>query len=611
MRWNAVYEPSADEGLGVIVAADKSEPGMIFRRFAPSGMSVLHYPAATVKPGGNVRLPTAKILVHRGDWRVVGRAYREQIEPVIKHHVPPPWLDQIAVLGGCPNFGPIGRGTGDSAQPLKSFVDMSSHLLSWPYEVCALGGFQEQAVGGSFPAYVGDYVVRADMGGAASLKQAIGNAHACGQRVILNIAFHSIHRDAKFLAGRDPADFAVLSGPGANLNDAEKNFFACMGYKDWQDQLIKTCVRLLKETGADGFYLDEGGGAYWPCFNAAHGHKSPYNLGEEFWGAVFHRRLREAMDQVNPQAMLMTETVNEALAPYIDASHMGETPTREFPTFKFVFPARRTANYAPVIPAMLNDLSVGADSLAMSDHRPPPEAIEYHEQIQGKCGVAPPIMPFKDRDPDLVKKLTPTNLRWHELRSSFGETLSRGDSTLIDPQAVVKNPGDYVARLWRGPRYWLLNAGHFAAWPQREPLRFRLPELPPQITRAYEFDLTTLTPRETTLTRDVSGIYVTVRHGFSAVLLPMPDCPPLLVTSPIASTNPGSKLEIQLDAFAPWRGNRVPVQVRAVIEGIHAGEAGTLPATINVDVPADALRGCYFLRVSGDCLPLKRDVWVR
>ena len=239
---------------------------------------------------------------------------------------------------------------------------MSSSFLHWAYEADALGGYQEKASAGEFPSYTGDYVVRADMGGADSLKKAIDRAHVCGQRVLLIVAFHTINRQASFFAGRNPADFAVLSTPDAHLDPKQQNFFACMGYKPWQDQLISVCTRLLKETDADGFYLDEGGGVYWPCFNPAHHHKSPYNLGETLWGVEFHRRLRKAMDQVNPESILMTENINESLVPYLDVGHMGESPTRDFPPFKFVFPLHRTMNYVPIIPAMLNDLSAGVDA---------------------------------------------------------------------------------------------------------------------------------------------------------------------------------------------------------------------------------------------------------
>ena len=186
-----------------------------------------------------------------------------------------------------------------------------------------------------------------------------------------------------------------------------------------------------------------------------------------------------------------------------------------------------------------------------------------------------------------------------------------GDVTLKDPQAVVKKPQDYVARLWRGKRYWLLNAGHFAGWPQSEPVRFRLPELPAQIKHAYEIDLKTLTAKETELERNESGIFVSVHHGFSAVLLPFPDCPALLTTSTVPPTHVGEKLEITLESFGPWRDVKAPVKVHVAIAGIRDGQDVVLPTTIQVQVPADALRGCYFVRMSGDCLPLKRDLWIR
>lgn len=615
MQWNAAYDPATDQGLGMIVADDKARPGKIFRRFAPSGMSVLHYPAAELSARQSVKLPTAQILVHRHDWRFVAERYRRFITKSFPQHQAPEWLRLISVLGSCPNFGPIGRGE-DAGKPVPTFADTSSSFFSWAYEGGGLGGWQELLKGGAFPGYTGDYIVRADMGGAASLKQAVDKAHAGGQRVLLTIAFHTMHRDALFLKGRNPRDFWVQPSPDADFDKTvtNKNFFACMGYKPWQDQFISVCTRLLAETGVDGFYLDEGGNAYWPCFNPAHKHTDPYNLNETFWGVTMHKRLREAMDKVNPHAILTAESANEANMPYLDGVHCGETPDRYGIPFGIVYPRLRKNCYAPTVPAMLNDMNAGDGALAMSDQRPMPDAVAYHEQIQGKGGVAPATLGFEEKDPEQVKKLTPSNLRWAELRTSFSETLDQGDQALPDPVAVaVENPSEYVARLWRGPRYWLLTAGHFAAWPLDKPMRFKLPELDEQIHAAYEIDLTTLDARPTQLSRGADGIYVTIHHGFSAVLLPKPQCPPLIITDPEMPTlKAEGTYQIGLRALAPWHAEPRDVVIKVVAAGLEVQPAQpSLPGVVQLKVPPGLGVGCYFLRITGDCLPVKRNLWRR
>ena len=386
-----------------------------------------------------------------------------------------------------------------------------------------------------------------------------------------------------------------------------------MGHKPWQDQFISVCTRLLAETGADGFYLDEGGNAYWPCFNPAHHHANPYNLNETFWGVTMHKRLREAMDKVNPQAILTAESANEANMPYLDGVHCGETPDRYGMPFGIVYPRLRKNCYAPTVPAMLNDMNAGDGAAAMSDQRPMPDAIAYHEQIQGKGGVAPATLGFDDKDPELVKKLTPTNLRWAELRTSFSETLEQGDQVLPDPVGVVDEPQDYVARLWRGPRYWLLTAGHFAAWPLDKPVRFKLAELDEQINAAYEIDLTTLDAKPTELSREADGIYVTIHHGFSAVLLPTPQCPPLMITDPeMPVLKADGTYQVRLKALAPWRQEKTDIRINVVAAGMQSQPAQpSLPGVVELRVPPGLATGCYFLRITGDCLPVKRNLWRR
>jgi hypothetical protein len=105
---------------------------------------------------------------------------------------------------------------------------------------------------------------------------------------------------------------------------------------------------------------------------------------------------------------------------------------------------------------------------------------------------------------------------------------------------------------------------------------------------------------------------VTVTSGFAAVLLPTPDCPPLVVLQgdpPVFKR--GAEETIVLNAFCPWRTSFQP-HVKAEIAGlgVKPTEMG-LPGALRLKVPADALRGMYRLKVAGDCLPLKRWIQVK
>ncbi len=138
----------------------------------------------------------------------------------------------------------------------------------------------------------------------------------------------------------------------------------------------------------------------------------------------------------------------------------------------------------------------------------------------------------------------------------------------------------------------------------------KVPALPEVIRSAYEIDLETLAIRDAQLLRTGEGASVVLTAGLSAVLLPKPDCPPLLQTDdlpPIGSSRPA---ELRLTAFAPWRNAASPMRVTVSVPGLSSQPNRlTLPDTLRLSAPPGAEPGYYPLSVTGKCLPLRR--WVR
>ena len=147
-------------------------------------------------------------------------------------------------------------------------------------------------------------------------------------------------------------------------------------------------------------------------------------------------------------------------------------------------------------------------------------------------------------------------------------------------------------------------------------MRVRLPELPEQSKLAYEFDTETLRMRAAVISREEDGIYITVTNGFSAVFLPLDDCPPLVLLNPEPPpilTAGSAARQIDLVAFGPWESRLNPTVTVTVpglkVNGLDLVEL-TLPATVNVSAPGDAVSGQYVLYVTGEnCLPAKR--WLK
>jgi hypothetical protein len=181
---------------------------------------------------------------------------------------------------------------------------------------------------------------------------------------------------------------------------------------------------------------------------------------------------------------------------------------------------------------------------------------------------------------------------------------------VTDDDPVAQNDPDWVGRLWRAGAYWLLVGGHMNASALTGPLEIKLPGLPETVDCAYEFDMQTLQVAEAKLRRDGTGGFVTVTKGFGAVLLPMPDCAPMvMVDAEVPTISVGGQTEVALRLFSPWR-NRSQVRVEVEAPGLEVTPAElTLPGVVTLKAPLETWPGMYALKVSGESLPLKR--WVR
>jgi hypothetical protein len=201
-------------------------------------------------------------------------------------------------------------------------------------------------------------------------------------------------------------------------------------------------------------------------------------------------------------------------------------------------------------------------------------------------------------------------LRWHEIGHSFRDAVRCGDPSDLDPVGIGQDPDEWSGRIWQARSYWLMVCGNLAARKPDRPVKVIVPALPKEIRSAYEMDLATLELREAQFARTTEGASVVVTAGFSAVLLPLSDCPPLLQMEDPPSLRPGRSIELELTALAPWRDGASPVRVTSSAPGLTKQASRlTVPGSLRLSAPRETEPGYYPLSFDGKCLPLKR--WVR
>ena len=457
----------------------------------------------------------------------------------------------------------------------------------------------------------GVYDFREDLGGVQAFKEGVRRAGENGRVVGIYIASMTVRNDSTFFklhTGTRPEDWLKMESPDAKLpapdKDGHQSLYMCPRYDAWRDHLAGVVKRLMRETGAKYIRLDELGSATLVCHNPRHHHANPWSGTPET--LAFLKAIRQAMDEVDPDAALFTEGAIDMFSQYCDGTLAMWSAGPDIAPMRLVLPEFVGLSYHwGQVDCALNGF-ITTDEYACNR-----EGFAAGLEQRPKCYLpAPPSDPWGQwpgEDRSRPASLNVGKLRWHELGHTFVDAVRHGDPTDLNPVGLGQDPEEFAARLWRSPKYWLMVGGSRAAVRPAAPVRVKLPELPDAVRSAWEFDVQSLAMRDAQLERTADGIFVTLTAGFSAVLLPLPECPPLVQMDGVAPLSNAKPSELKLAAFSPWRKDLQPFEVSVDAPGLKVSPSHlVLPGAVMVAASPDTEDGSHFLRVTGDCLRLKR-----
>lgn len=607
-QWNAAYEPAMDEGIGMIIK-DTDIIDKIIRRFEGGGMSVFYFDNVELSPGEEIKYPATEILVHRGDWKFTARRYAKWFDSAFELREVPEWVDEVDMFVGSwiphPDSIAEAKKNPDVPGAFYDFRDIERLYLTGYYDLKEWAYYWHSILKtDAYNAYDhtdGTYQIRHDLGGAPALHDGVARLEQLGRHTGFYVAAKTIRLDSDFFIGKDPKDWMYMGRPDEEIPEGAQRIHACLGYKPWQDHIAHVCKRLLWETGAKYIRLDEAGMLFEACYNPAHNHPSPYYECTK-WNLEFYRKVREAMDEVDPESLLFTEGGADFLNIYCSGSLRLWWPGGDIAPLKLAVPGYLGFSYgAGQIECALQGFICGNTSPISTGGG----FSAHHDGIWG---------PGLEHFPPCYKEPgRPESVRWHELGYSFVEAARHGDPTDINPTVPAYSEEELVnwdGRLWRSDKYWLMVCGNQAGIRPDKPVEVKLPELPAEIEYAYEFDFETLARRKVEIRRKNDGVYVTTHNGFSAVFFPKPECPPLVEMSQVSNIEFGSSAKIKFSSFSPWRKSEGSVKVDVDVRGLGGSVTSLkLPGEIQVTVPHIAEAGNYYILVSGDCLGLKR--WIK
>ncbi len=615
-QWDAVFDPASGEVFAVI-AKDPKLRNKIVRRFPGGGMSVFYFDNQALEPGDSIAYPVAQVMIYRGSWKQAARTYSHWFQTNFKLRKQPAWLDDVDMFVGpwIPHPDQVAKAKANPEAPdsFTSFAQLPRLYLPGRYDLQEWAQYWQGVIRHHrYDAYQhtdGVYDTRQDLGGDEALAEGVARTEHIGRHVGLYVASQHLRNDSIFFkppypgAGTTPKDWLLMETPDEDLPPptapGHQSLQACIRYGPWQDNLAAVIARLMRTTGAQYVRIDEFGSNYLVCHNPAHHHKSPYDATPEIF--EFLRKIRDAMDSVNPDALLFTEGSTDIASLYCNGTLAMWSSGTDIAPIKLVTPDFMGFSYGmgQIECALQGFVTAGLDACNSGGWWNP-----HHASLWGPGLVHRP----KSYPPE-GQGLGP-KMRWHELMDTFIEAARHGDPTDVNPTGLGQDPDEWASRLWRSEKYWLMVCGNVAGIKPASPVRVKLPELPEAIQHAYEFDFETLAMREVPIVRDEQGIFVETINGFSAVFFPKPQCPPLVITKDPPGLAEGKTMEVKLEVFAPWRDDASAAQVNVTVPGLNVSEAKVvLPATVVVSAPKATDHRFYYLHVTGDCLRLKR--WFR
>ena len=599
MQWQCVYEPSLKQGLAFI-AMDSLFLNKILTCFPEGGMTSFYFDKKIIESGAKQKWPSSRIIVFNGNWRIAALEYKKWFSANIKTQEIPKWYKkEVAKRSSTwfPTKEDITKNKKSGNKKLFTSFEQIHDLFRGTYNDCMEIAMWNEDVN-LWPETYGPWMssgfidFRSDLGGVAAFKKGIETCHRYGRRVAMYVAGYGARKTSPMYEGNWQTSAIMKNEKGDYSMDycSDKEIFGafnCPGFKPWQDHIIHVC-KMLAEAGIDEIRLDGIGFPFRPCFNPVHNHKSPYDCNQ--WMREFLRRIREATDLINPELAITSEF-------FMDYFH-------------------ESTNGALVMDCSGSEID--AMKIAMPTYLP----LSYHASAS-EAAITGAIMSKTESNrlnwawvnvgtekPDDYNEKFVRDLLWYELYPTFSAALTYGEITDWDPVAV--NDPKWMGHLWKYTDYWLLTGGHIDATPLKDTkVNVKLPQLPSGIEKAFEFNIETREMSEVEIKRSNNEISISLKSAVSAVLFPLPSCPPLPIIKQnkiVVSKDLG--IEVNISLFAPWRDgvkSNALSTIRLTAPGFKVTDKiSDNSITYLIHIPNETPVNDFFYTVTGECLKAKR-----
>ncbi len=323
----SLYDPNGHGGVFFSDAEADLDTGAAPIQFTFLGDTVCGHSLLDLNPGESRAVPAFTIGVHEtGDWHQAVDDYCRRHRPHWNFPDTPSWFrDQGAIY----SFSGSGGGAIYMEFPQQDLASRISSFEQLPVlldearklgtNIVYLWDYWEGTSQGGRPPYwnKGDYIPRADLGGATAFKNGIRQVHERGGRIILYVEPFIVFRYSECgeehgiaWAGRDAS--------GALYHQYPQNYSMVSCFRPWQDFIANKAKTLVETFGVDGIYLDSWGWQLnWPMKTAS---QDVIYTPLQFSQGVLElaAKVRQAVRSVRPDAIVMGESTSGALSRYWD-----------------------------------------------------------------------------------------------------------------------------------------------------------------------------------------------------------------------------------------------------------------------------------------------------
>jgi len=324
VQFVTTFNPQSGDGLYLRTEDTLGDCRNYVTEKSEAGMAVgVECPVRALAPGETVALAPTVFGLCGGDWRPAFHAYRDWLKTRYRPASPrKQWFRNVF------NFRQRFLYAWD---PLFDSATRKLELVSAVQEgERSFGGadYVHLFDWGSVPQYgrvygrEGDYSPFDLMSWKKEdLRAQVAELQQAGVPVGLYIEGYLLQENGKLGSGRGKA-WQIKNAKGEPLYWPESTeMFVCPWVKDWQAVQAHTYANMIRDLGVNGMYLDEFGfaDAGKDCYDPAHGHPVPgYCVSGE---RDCTRRVRGAMDTVNPETALYgEETPPDVNSQYQDGS---------------------------------------------------------------------------------------------------------------------------------------------------------------------------------------------------------------------------------------------------------------------------------------------------